>query len=433
VWTFKLRQGVTFHDGVEFTAAAVISSFQRTIDKGVLSYVFLPVAEMTIIDDYTVQFVLEYPAPLDYIFSNLYGVMIMSPAALAQDSDWFRENDAGTGPYTISSHDENQRLVLARYDDYWGGWQDDQYTTVVYEFVEDGPTREQMIRSGDADFTFGLPQDTYPILGVDPNVTVDVAPSFQHISIHLNTQKPPLTDVRVRQALAYSFPYADVAQTVWGGYGRPTNSLVPALLWGDEEIPTVAYEHDLNKARALLAEAGVGGFDLYFPYTTSDFESVKQLGELWKAELAKLNINLNIVSLSYDTVYASFYDTDLADEGAHDAFAMLWWPVYASPHEFLAIEFASYALFRTTGYDNPDFDNLVDTALSLSATDREVAWRMFYQAEQQIIDEAVAVPVIEVPGIIAYRNVIQGFEQNANYAYAVFWYDLRHPGPADGP
>jgi len=96
VWTFKLRQGVTFHDGVEFTAAAVISSFQRTIDKGVLSYVFLPVAEMTIIDDYTVQFVLEYPAPLDYIFSNLYGVMIMSPAALAQDSDWFRENEAGT-------------------------------------------------------------------------------------------------------------------------------------------------------------------------------------------------------------------------------------------------------------------------------------------------------------------------------------------------
>ena len=53
---------------------------------------------MAIIDDYTVQFVLEYPAPLDYIFSNLYGVMIMSPAALAQDSEWFRENDAGTGP-----------------------------------------------------------------------------------------------------------------------------------------------------------------------------------------------------------------------------------------------------------------------------------------------------------------------------------------------
>ncbi len=134
-WTFHLREGVKFHDGSDFNAAAVKFSIERTMKLGLgAAYIFDPVDAINVIDDHTVEFKLKYTAPLDLIMATGYAAWIMSPTAVGDKTgDWFNAgHDAGTGPYMIDSYDVGQRLVMKKFDGYWGGWQDGQFDTVVF-------------------------------------------------------------------------------------------------------------------------------------------------------------------------------------------------------------------------------------------------------------------------------------------------------------
>ena len=110
-------------------------------------------------------------------------------------------------------------MILEAFPDYWGGWEDGQFDTIVYEISEDVTVLEQMIRSGDADFTYSLPFDNYGPLAQADGLIVDVTPSFQNLLILLNNVKEPTNDPLVRQALSYAFPYDDVVASLYAGHG----------------------------------------------------------------------------------------------------------------------------------------------------------------------------------------------------------------------
>ena len=215
-WTFQLREGVTFHDGSPFNAEAVKTSLQRTIDLGLgAAFIFLPVESMEIVDDLTISFSLAWPAPLDLVMSSSFAAYIMSPDSARQDSQWFNDgNGAGTGPYTIESASPNESVVLARHDAYWGGWSDGQFDEVELRIVEDPVLAEQMIRSGDADFTFNLPFDAYPSLAGDESLSVVRGLSMTNLFGLLNNVR---LSADVREALVLSFPYDDVVDNLYGG------------------------------------------------------------------------------------------------------------------------------------------------------------------------------------------------------------------------
>ena len=162
-WTFNLRDGVTFHDGAAFNAEAVKKALDRTIAIGEGSaWIYWMIDSIEAVDELVVQFNLNTPAPLDLVLSAGYAAWIMSPNAADQDNAWFNDgNAAGTGPYMIASNEPGQRMVLEANPNYWGGWSDGQFDTIVFEIVEDPTVLEQMIRSGDADFTYSLPFDNY--------------------------------------------------------------------------------------------------------------------------------------------------------------------------------------------------------------------------------------------------------------------------------
>jgi len=120
VWTFHLREGVTFHDGEPFNAEAVKGAIENTMEIGAgASYIWDPVESIEAVDEYTVQFNLFYPAPLDLVASATYQAWIYSPQAYAEHgTEWFNEgNCAGTGPYTIESYDRGSRLIMTRNED----------------------------------------------------------------------------------------------------------------------------------------------------------------------------------------------------------------------------------------------------------------------------------------------------------------------------
>ena len=119
-WTFKLRPGVTFHDGEPLTAEAVKMSIDAAKERAGASFIWAPLESITVVDELTVQFNLSYAAPLDLIASSLYGAWIVSPKALAAaaaDDTYFEQGlEAGTGPYMLESYTPDQEVLMTRFD-----------------------------------------------------------------------------------------------------------------------------------------------------------------------------------------------------------------------------------------------------------------------------------------------------------------------------
>ncbi len=424
-WTFHLREGVTFHDGEPFNAAAVKYSIEKTVELGMgASYIWDPVEEIEVVDDYTVKFTLSYAAPLDLIASSGYGAWIYSKSYEEHDSDWFNEGHCvGTGPYTIESRERGSRLVMTRNEDYWGGWNEGQFDKIVFEISEDPVVVQQMIEAGTADFTYGVPPDNLAALAARDDVVVYTNPSYQNLLGLLNTQKPPLDNKLVRQALSYSFPYDQFIEGVMQGRATQARGPVPAGMWGYSE-DLFQYHYDLNKAQELLTEAGYpdGGFDLLYTFATGDLDE-QQLGEVWKAELAKLGINLEVRGMTWEAQW----DLGKSDpQNAQDIFAFYWWPDYVSPYSFLYNMFHSEddILFNLGYYRNPEYDDMIDTANALSGSDRAKATEMFVQAQEILVDDAAALFFYDIANTHLARPDIKGFVDNPAYPHVVFVYQL---------
>ncbi|HUV88990.1 MAG TPA: ABC transporter substrate-binding protein, partial [Anaerolineae bacterium] len=248
-------------------------------------------------------------------------------------------------------------------------------------------------------------------------------PSYQNLLGLLNTHKPPLDNKLVRQALSYSFPYAQFIEGVMQDRANQAHGPVPAGMWGHSD-DLLQYSYDLEKAKQLLAEAGYpdGGFKLLLTYAAGDLDE-QQLGELWKADLAKLGIELEIQGMNWEAQW----DLSKSDpQNAQDVLVMYWWPDYISPYSFLYSMFHSEEeiLFNLAYYSNPEYDQLIDTAYELSGSDRAKATDMFIQAQQILIDDAVALYFYDLGNTHIARADVKGYADNPAYPHVVFVYQL---------
>ncbi|NQU03314.1 MAG: ABC transporter substrate-binding protein, partial [Syntrophaceae bacterium] len=123
-WTFYIRKGVKFHDGGMLTAQVVKDSIERTMKMGKgAAFIFGPVKEIKVINDYAVQFVLKSAAPFDRIAASANAAWIISPNAVKKDREWFETGkEAGCGPYMLESYKPDEEIVFKRFDDYYKGW-----------------------------------------------------------------------------------------------------------------------------------------------------------------------------------------------------------------------------------------------------------------------------------------------------------------------
>jgi peptide/nickel transport system substrate-binding protein len=426
-WTFYLREGVKFHDGTDFNAEAVKFSYERHMDETLGgAYILDPIAEMNVIDDYTIQFILAYPAPMDIIAASAYDAWIVSPTS-SKDPAWFNEgHDTGTGPYMIDSYEQGKRVILKRFDDYWGGWEEGQFDVVFLDTVEDSAVLQQMIESGETDITFGLPPENRSLLEARDDIDLVMEDTFIVHYFPLNTQHPPLDNKLVRQALAYTFPYQTFIDVVLEGYGEQSIGIVPPAVWGS--CPDCfQYTYDLEKAQELLTEAGYpdGGFELEM-VIFAGWDVSEQYAELWKAELAKLNITLNIVPMTTEAAYAKARSSP---EEAQDVLGFSWWQDIVHPFAFLQLQWMCEApdeIFFNFSYNcDPDMDEKVWAGFELSASDREAAIDLFKEVQATIIDEAWAIFVWDEVKTWYVRSDIEGFVPNPAYTAVVYWYDLK--------
>jgi len=425
-WTFDIRKGVKFHDGNELTADAVKYSFERTIQRGKgASFIWGPVKEIKVLDPYKLEIDLKYPAPLDLIVASGYGAFVFDPAAVQKNGeDWFSQgHEAGTGPYELESFQGTQQVVLKKFDGYWGGWKGPHFDKVVFQQVSEASTKVQMLQSGQADFVDALPFEQVDALKNNPNIKIVTTPSYQNLLGFFNTQKAPLNNKLVRQAISYAIPYDQIVSDVMKGYATQSKGPIPAGLWGHDDS-LFQYSYNLDKAKQLLQQAGYGkgGFTLVLTYASGD-EFERRVAELMKSSLAQLNINLDIRGMVWEPQWDLAKSPNPKDR--QDIFLMYWWPTYADPYDFMVNLFHSESTinFNLGYYYNPAYDKLIDDAHSVSGVDREKAIQEYAQAQQMLVDDAPAIFFYDQQYVRVMRSDFQGYVDNPAYPHVVFFYN----------
>jgi peptide/nickel transport system substrate-binding protein len=420
-WTFHLREGMKCHDGTDFTAEDVKFSYERTVEAGALAYIFDSLKEVEVVDDLTVKLILNYPFRWDANAANSWGTYVMCQSVADKPPEWFGEgNGIGTGPYMIESFEPGQRLVLTEFPDWWGEFPEGHFTKVVMEIVEDPAVREQMLLGGEGDIAWGIPYDDFESLNASGVVTAFAQPAFQQLQWHFNMRRPPLDDLRVRQALSYAFPYEAAAAGTFGGAAVAALGAVPRLQW-NPAVKTRIYDYDLDKARELLTDAGVPeGTVLRLGVEVNKYEEIK-VAELWQAELAKLGIDLIIDQISAGVRWAEVYNPDTE----YDIMFLGMVIGFDSPNEYLGSVFHSgWTWYPFSGFDSAEFNALIEQALSLEAVDWAEADRLYQEAEQILYDDAVAVFALDLPQDWAVANDVKGFKPNPLYGYDVYFWQM---------
>lgn len=422
-WTFNLRRGVTFHDGTPFNAEAVKYSIDRTmkLKKGAY-YIWSAVKEIRVLDDYTVQFLLNVPAPIDLITSSQYGAFIFSPRAAERGTDWFMQgNAAGTGPYRVESWEKSQQVVLRKYNDYWQGWSGDHFDRIVLKTVLEKSTQVQMIKSGEADFASLIPVDALPALKRTPGVEVITPVSWKNSMFLINTKKFPTDNLKIRQALAHAWNYKAVVDSIYNGLATVAEGPVPKTMWGhNPDLPR--YEFDLQKAARLVRESGIPKdklkMTLAYIGTSQEYENCAQL---LQANLAQIGIDLELKPGPWGTIWNAAKKL----ETAPNIQSMTWWPTYPTPNDWLIGMFKTEepALFNLSHYSNARVDALLDEGVKQEGIDREEAIKAYREAQRIIVEDVPAIFYADIATRIVKRASVNGFVDNPAYS-GIFFYQL---------
>lgn len=425
-WTFHLREGVKFHDGEALTAAAVKQSIEAAKDHGGAGFIWAPVDSIDAVDASTVVFHLKYATAFELIVGSTYAAWIVSPKALdafaADATYWEKGVEAGTGPYMLESYTPDAEIVFTKNPDYWGGWTAGQYDKVVVSIVPEATTQQQMLEGGQADLVCAcLPTESLPAFESNSNYTVIKDKSFFNYIAWFNTLRPPLDNVKVRQALSYAIPYQDIITIAVGGLGTQSRGPVPTGVfpWSPD---VNQYTYDLVKAKALLKEAGHdgGGFSMKLTYTASN-PAEALFAPLIKDSFAQVGVDVTIEPLKLAEQLA------LGRQGAtgEDMSLMLYWPTYADAgvdNLWSLFYYTAKPSWNLSYWNNPDYQSLIDKA---TTSDQATAQPLYTEAMNILVDQAPGLFFYEPLSVFVIPNTVAGFQYNINYPFTYyFFYNL---------
>lgn len=407
----QLKEGISFTDGTPFNAEAVKANIDWVLDpdNGAPFAFLLAVggepAEVEVVDEYTVQISTAIPfAPLPAHLSH--GAMAMiSPAALEQGDEFLASNAIGTGPYVLAAWDRAERVVLERNPDYWGDAP--AIETVVFAVIPEAGARIIEVEAGTVDVAVRVPPADIPRLEANPDVTIEITPGLRTIYIFFNVTEPPFDDVRVRQAVNYAVDKDAIAASLFDGAALVSQAPFAPNIFGYS--PQEPYTRDVDRARELLAEAGVEeGTTLVLYHPTERYPQDALVSDAVRSQLAEVGLNVELRTLEW-TQYVPHVRREAPDNDIQ--FAMLGW---GTPT--MDADYALFALFHSSEhppgfngafYANPEVDALLDEARST----------LDVEARAAAYDEAISIIWEDAPWLFLYsevqvtaiRNNVSGF------------------------
>ena len=421
-WEFKLREGVKFHDGSEFTAKDVVFSIKRIPNVPNSPTPFTgtvrSIVDMQVVDPYTIRFKTDGVNP--DLPNQLTEVTIVSEKAVenATTADFNSGKAAvGTGPYKFVEYVSGDRLVLERNDDYWG--EKPAWNKVTFKIITDDAARVAALLSGDVDVIDFVPPLQAAALESNSAVQVYARPSDRIIYMFINVEKDvapfmtdakgnplsnnPLRDKKVRQAIAHGINREAICSHVMQNLAFPASQTIPRGWYGyNEDIKPLAY--DPAQAKKLLAEAGYpDGFGLTIHGPSDRYVNDAKVCQAMGQMLAKMGIKVKV-----DTMPKAVYFTKLGPPDTEFSFGLLGWgnaPVGTDGVVGLMHSFnkeTGLGQYNAGGYSNPEFDKLVEA--SMKTVDPAKREELVKQASALAMDDIALIPLYTQSTIVAARK-----------------------------
>ncbi len=402
-WEFKLREGVKFHDGTDFTADAVKRTIERVLNPDTASpraSLFKMITEVKVVDDYTVQLVTEYPfAPLLANLSH-YSAGIISPKAIDELGDKLGQNPAGTGPFKFKSWSPGAEIVLEKYEEYWG--EKAKVNEVVFKVIPEDATRLSMVETGEAHLAEPVQVTEVERVEGSSNMTLHRSDALGIDYIGFNLKKEPFNDVRVRQAINYAVDMDVILEGVYNNIGSKATAPMGPGVWGHN--PNLeAYAYDVNKAKELLAEAGYpNGFKTTI--WTNDNKARMDLAEVVQSQLKGVGIEAEIKVMEWGSYL------EATANGEHDMFVLGWSNMTGDA------DYNQWFLYHTdaqgnpgnrTFYSNPEVDKLIDAGRKETNPDERL--KIYAQAQEIEMKDAPMILVRNDMDLIAVGKGVKGF------------------------
>ncbi|GHA26492.1 ABC transporter substrate-binding protein [Devosia pacifica] len=392
-YVFSLREDVVFHDGSTFDADDVAFTFERILaddSTNAQKSLYEVIEAVEVEDPQTVRFTLAQPSGR-FLFDIGRGdaVIVASESA---------ENNAtlpiGTGPYAFVQWDRGSRVILERFDSYWGDRPPLARATI--QFIGDTATLINALLAGEVDGTNNMAAEALEVFANNPEFQVLVGTTEGEVVLATNNRIEPFSDLKVRQAMAHAIDRDALIEGVTYGYSAPIGShFAPHHPFYVDLTQT--YPYDLERARTLLAEAGYeDGFSATLKLPPVGY--ARQSGQILASQFAEIGITLELINVEWaqwlEDVLTN-HDYDLSIVAHVEPFDI---GIYADPDYYF-------------GYDNADFRELIET---LNTTTDDAERRTLAEEAQRILaEDAVNGYLFELAQTGVWRAGLEGMWQDS--------------------
>jgi len=427
-WRFTLRQGVKFHSGNELTAEDVAWSMTRFITMGRGNSGPLGQVTATVVDRYTVDFLLDKPSA---IFPDTLALFFPVEKALVLEhlgpgdygdlgdygEEWLATHDAGTGPYMMIEHIPGQRLEAVRFEDYFLGWDDEGWgpdevpiERLIFIMETDYTTLMALLKSGDLDLEINGGWTLAQLQEIRSDERLDLASVWaQNVTVWMNTQKPPTDDEHFRKAVLYAYDYEAVVGP-WEEFGNGETGIFLPTMPGYVPIEPQPRKQNLEKARAELALSKYADkldqVKVVFHFCGGlDFE--EEIGLQLQADMAKLGVTVEVAGPPWPQYSAECSSPETTPNMTIFLFA----PQAAPAHDYY-----TYMMFHPNGlgwiFEAHWFfeDEQIIQLLEQTRAEPDPAKRLelYKQLQPLIASHALAFYPYQKPTLFAHQAYIAG-------------------------
>ncbi len=418
-YTFHLRKNATFHDGTPVTAKDVKWSFDRAVSAGGFPSVQMAAGGMTkpeqftAIDDHTFQVVLEQankltmpdmavPVPV------IVNAELAKKHATAQDPwalDWVSRNDCGGGAFRVESWTPGQQLIFTRFDA-WTSGPMPKLKRVVWRQIASPGTRRALLEKGDVDMSVDLPPKDYSELAQQGKVKIIGVPVQNDlVFLDMNVKIKPFDNPKVREAISYAMPYQDILTSAL--YNR-----AKSMFGGDPSKPfdgtwptPIRHGQDLDKAKALLKEAGYpDGFKSSISFDLSEATVNEPTAILMQEALKKIGVDVTI-----EKVPGANWFAQMASKTMPMVIGEFYgWLDYSDYFFFWTYDGKNNSVFNTANYVNPALDEQIDKARF--TFDPTVYKDAMQKSVEIVMTEQPRIPLYTRFADYAMQKNVMGFE-----------------------